>query len=71
MSSTLRLQLSEPSSGDGLPARAPAAGSNAGTLERISDPLSREVYRRKAELGLEDDTFTVPRQAVDDRDDWW
>lgn len=30
------------------------------TLARITDPRAREVYRKKVELGIERDTFTMP-----------
>lgn len=30
------------------------------TLARITDPRAREVYRKKLELGIDRDTFTMP-----------
>lgn len=46
-----------------------APDQDTGVLERISDSLAREVYRRKAELGVEREPFTAV--MVEDDDGRW
>lgn len=69
---TPRLQLVSPDAPGGAGGTPPrlkprARGNGKGgtppadeTLARITDPRAREVYRKKLELGIDRETFTMP-----------